>query len=55
MALKIMKKYITLFLLFSLFLSSCDKLTSSDKQEIDRQVADYLLKKKQILFLVKCC
>ena len=34
-----MKKYITLFLLFSLFLSSCDKLTSSDKQEIDRQVA----------------
>ncbi|HJI14398.1 MAG TPA: ankyrin repeat domain-containing protein [Akkermansia muciniphila] len=34
-----MKKYITLFLLSSLFLSSCDKLTSSDKQEIDRQVA----------------
>lgn len=37
--LKIMEKYITLFLLSLLFLSSCDKLTSSDKQEIDRQVA----------------
>lgn len=32
-------KNILHFFTFSLFLSSCDKLTSSDKQEIDRQVA----------------